>query len=191
MTEALDLSTDEQLVALVCAGDKTAFRALAQRHGQRFRALAFRFTGDMALAEDLVQEAFVKLWTNAGLFDARKAKFTTWFYRIVVNKCLDEKRKRKIAALPEGFDAPDKAPLADVGMETAAAAARLKKVLDSLSERQKTAIILCYFDGLSNLEAAAVMTLNIKAFESLMVRARTQMRNMMKADKENLLSAFA
>jgi len=182
---------DEALVTRISAGDKEAFRVLARRHGARFRALAYRFMGDMMLAEDLVQEAFVKLWTHAGRFDAGKAKFTTWFHRIVVNKCLDEKRKRKPAPLPEGYDTADTAPLADVKLENTAASQHLKDVLTTLSERQFTAVTLSYFNGLSNKEAAEVMELNIKAYESLLVRSRAQMRKMLMADKADLLSAFA
>ena len=191
MTPALDSLIDEDLVSRISAGDKAAFRVLARRHGARFRALAYRFMGDMMLAEDLVQEAFVKLWTHASRFDAGKAKFTTWFHRIVVNKCLDEKRKRKPASLPEGYDTADTAPLTDVKLENTAANQQLKDVLITLSERQFTAVTLSYFNGLSNREAAEVMEMNIKAYESLLVRSRAHMRKMLMADKADLLSAFA
>ena len=186
----LDSLKDEDLVIRVSTGDKGAFRVLASRHGARFRALAYRFTSDMALAEDLVQEAFVKLWTHAGRFDGQRAKFTTWFHRIVVNRCLDEKRKRTLAPLPEGYDEADTAVGADVKLESDAANDRLNVALAELSERQKTAVLLSYFDGLSNQEAAEVMELNLKAYESLLVRSRANMRKVLMSEKTDLLSAF-
>ena len=145
----------------------------------------------MALAEDLVQEAFVKLWTGADRFDPARAKFTTWFHRVVINKCLDHKRKRTFTALPEGYDAEDMAPLADATLENTALTKRLEAVLQSLSVRQYTAVTLSYFEGLSNKEAAEVMDLNIKAYESLLLRSRTTMRKTLSAEKDDLLSAFA
>lgn len=191
MKRALDSLSDEDLVAMVSAGDKDAFRVLARRHGGRFRALAYRFTADMTLAEDLVQEAFVKLWTSAEKFDPRQAKFTTWFHRVVINKCLDQKRKRTFAALPEGYDSEDTSPLADTVLENTAVTRKLEAVLRGLSVRQYTAITLSYFEGLTNREAADVMKLNIKAYESLLLRSRTAMRKTLMVDKNDLLSAFA
>jgi len=186
----IDSLRDEELVTRVAKGDKKAFCLLAGRHGNRFRAVAYRFVGDIALAEDLVQEAFIKLWTHAARFDSDKAKFTTWFHRIVVNRCLDEKRKRKPEALPEGYDAPDISAGADAKIESDAVNARLKTALDGLSGRQRTAVTLSYFNGLSNQEAADVMELKIKAYESLLVRSRANMRKMLMTDKADLLSAF-
>jgi len=186
-----DSLTDEALVALVSKGNQSAFQKLALRHGSRFRALAYRFTSDMAQAEDLVQEAFVKLWTGADKFNPDRAKFTTWFHRVVINKCLDQKRKRALSALPEGYDAEDMSPLADAALENTAAIKRLDTVLRGLSARQYTAVTLSYFEGLTNREAADVMELNLKAYESLLLRSRAAMRKTLMADKNDLLSAFA
>lgn len=181
---------DEDLVGRLAGGDRYAFRVLVRRHGARYRALAYRFVGDMALAEDLVQEAFVKLWTHAHRFDGAKAKFTTWFHRVVTNRCLDEKRKRRLEPLPEGFDEPDKRPSAEEVLGQDHANQKLMKALSGLSERQKTAVTLSYLDGLSNNEAAEVMDLNIKAYESLLVRSRAKMRQALAAEKEDLMSAI-
>lgn len=183
-------ATDENLMVQVAEGNKDAFRQLTIRHGMRYRALAYRFLGDMARAEDLVQDAFVKLWTNADSFNAGKAKFTTWFHRVVVNRCLDEKRKRTIEQLPENFDQVDQTASVEVLLEKDAVGKRLSRALDALSERQQTAVKLSYFDELSNQEAADVMGLKLKAFESLLVRSRTKMRQVLAAEKTDLLSAL-
>jgi RNA polymerase sigma-70 factor (ECF subfamily) len=181
---------DALLVSKVQRGDKDAFRLLANRYGMRYRALAFRFLGDMAKSEDVVQEAFVKFWTHSHTFDPARAKFTTWFHRVVVNRCLDEKRKKQFQALPEGFEQEDGAVRADKKLEGDAAGAQLQIAMAGLSERQQTAVTLSYFDGLSNMEAANVMELNIKAYESLLVRARSNMRKALQADQGDLLAAF-
>ncbi|UTW59138.1 sigma-70 family RNA polymerase sigma factor [Kordiimonas sp. SCSIO 12603] len=183
-------ATDENLMVQVAEGNKAAFRQLTLRHGMRYRALAYRFLGDMARAEDLVQDAFVKLWTNADSFNAGKAKFTTWFHRVVVNRCLDEKRKKTIEQLPENFDQVDQTASVEVLLEKDAVGKRLSRALDALSERQQTAVKLSYFDELSNQEAADVMGLKLKAFESLLVRSRTKMRQVLAAEKTDLLSAL-
>ena len=182
--------TDEALILRVASGDRTAFALLVKRHGLRYRALACRYLDDVARAEDLVQEAFVKLWTHAHKFDESKAKFTTWFHRVVVNRCLDEKRRRKVDPLPEGFDQADDRPDAEAGLAEESGRARLRAALDVLSERQRMAVTLSYFDGLSNIEAADVMDMNLKAYESLLVRSRAKLREQLQSDKQQLFEAL-
>lgn len=183
--------SDEELVALVCEGDRLAFSFLVERHGLRFRAIALRTCGDIAVAEEMVQEAFVKLWTKPTAFNAKKARFTTWFHRVVVNRCLDEIRRKRPEALPEGFDAADDRPGADVSLAEDDSNALLKLALSKMPDRQRQALTLSYLDGYSNQEAADIMELNIKAFESLLVRARAKMREELQAEKADLLSAYA
>lgn len=190
MRQDNNTESDEKLVSRVGAGDRQAFRVLAARHGMRYRMLAYRFTKNMAQAEDLAQEAFVKLWTHADRFDAGKAKFTTWFHRLVVNRCLDEKRKRHYEALPENFDKADPSLSAEAVLEQVDDRQKLSVAVGTLSERQKTAVTLSYFGGLSNQEAADVMDLNIKAYESLLVRSRAKMRQVLMAEKDELLAAL-
>lgn len=191
MSQQLEIDdSDEKLVGRVRDGDRDAFRTLVRLYGARYRALAYRLVGDMALAEDLVQESFVKLWTHAHRFDSKKAKFTTWFHRVVMNRCLDEKRKRRLDPLPEGFDEADKRPSIEDRLGQDSANKKLLRTLAELSERQKTAVTLSYLDGLSNNEAADVMDLNIKAYESLLVRSRAKMRQALAAEKEELMSAW-
>ena len=189
-TSQQDIS-DEALVEQVYKGSSDAFACLVERHGLRFRAIAMRTCKDQALAEEMVQEAFVKLWTRPSAFNAKKARFTTWFHRVVVNRCLDELRKKKPDALPEDFDAVDGRPGADVDMESNSSKAVLMAALNRLSDRQKSALSLSYLDGYSNLEAAEIMELNLKAYESLLVRARAKMREELKAEKADLLSVYA
>ena len=183
--------SDEELVTLVCEGDRHAFSCLVERHGLRFRAIALRTCGDIAVAEEMVQEAFVKLWTKPSAFNAKKARFTTWFHRVVVNRCLDEMRRKKPDALPDGFDAADERPNAEANLAEEDGTVLLKLALSKMPDRQRQALTLSYLDGYSNQEAAEIMELNIKAFESLLVRARAKMREELQAEKADLLSAYA
>jgi RNA polymerase sigma-70 factor (ECF subfamily) len=189
-TNAFD-KTDEELVEAVAAGNKHAYAQLVHKYARQFRVVAFRIVGDMSLAEDMVQDAFIRLWTHAERFDAKQAKFSTWFYRIVVNKCLDEKRKKRPVTLPEDYDAVDDGEHADKVIEKNDRSDLLQAALNQLSERQKLAVTLSYLDELSNIEAAEVMELNIKAYESLLVRSRAALRKKLASEKEALLETLA
>lgn len=182
--------TDEELVEAVASGDKEAYGRLVRKYAGQFRVVAFRLLGDMSLAEDMVQDAFIKLWTNAHGFNAGKAKFSTWFYRVVVNKCLDEKRKKRPLSLPEDYDAVDEGEATDSALERQGGHKVLKGALNSLSERQRLALTLSYLDQLSNQEAADIMELKLKAYESLLLRARANLRKLLASQKQELLEVI-
>lgn len=170
---------DQRLVQKTGDGSEAAYSELVMRHSDRHLAFAERVLGDRAEAEDAVQEAFVKLWSHAETFDPSAAKFTTWFYRIVLNQCLDRKRKKKPDRLPEGYDGVDERENPARAYEKAEAATYLKEKLHELPERQRYAITLCYYEGLSNKEAAAVLGVGIKALESLLTRGRNGLKGIL------------
>lgn len=178
---------DEALVAKVASGDRRAFAELVHRHSDRHLAFAERVMGNRAAAEDALQNAFIKVWTRAEGFRPEAAKFTTWFYRIVMNQCLDEKRRKTPVALPESYDEEDMSPGALEQIRETQQAAQVKEALQSLPDRQKTALVLTYFQECSNRDAAEIMELNLKAFESLLVRARSGLRKVLADQKEELL----
>lgn len=180
--EGLDGMADSELVARLASGDQTAMQALINRHGIRFRGLAYRLMGDMDTAEDMVQEAFLKLWRAPDRFDASKARFTTWFYRVVWNRCLDEMRKRTFDALPESYDKADDSIAADTRIEESQTAQAMRVRIAMLKERPRQAISLTALEGLSNREAAEIMDMNIKAFESLLLRARAKLKAIIEAN---------
>ena len=171
--------TDEALMHRVCAGERRAYQMLVDRHASRFLAQAYRVMGNQAAAEDMVQEAFIKLWTNPSAFNAEKSRFSTWFYRVVLNRCLDEKRKKTPQQLPEHYDSEDSTKKSDEQLSQAQTMQRLHTALETLKENQATAIRLCYLEGLSNAEAADVMNMKVKALESLLVRARAKLRDIL------------
>lgn len=178
---------DEALMARIADGDDRAFACLVDRHAGRYLALAQRLMGDRAEAEDLVQEAFTTVWVRPDRFDPGKARFTTWFYRVVTNRCLDQKRRKRPAALPDDYDAVDKGPAPDDGLIGADRQALLTGALDGLPERQRAAVTLCYLQGLSNADAAAALDIHVRALESLLARARRKLKALLAPMREDLL----
>lgn len=175
-------NTDESLMVLVQQGDHKAFSALVRRHADRFYATAYRFCGHTENAEDIVQNAFIKLWHNADQWDPdRGARFTTWFTRIVINAAHDHNRRAKRHAGATLFDEAlhslgIRAAAQDVVMEQKDEAQRIEQAIQALPTRQKEALNLCFYEDFSNKEAAACMEVSIKALESLLMRAKTTLK---------------
>ena len=97
-----------------------------------------------------------------------------------MNRCLDVKRKKKPVALPEGYDEADKKAKQDKDYEKAQQSKLIQKALKEIPDRQRAAIVLCYFEEMSNKEAAEVLGLNIKALESLLTRGRKNLEGLLK-----------
>lgn len=171
--------TDEGLVARIQKGDHRAFSLLVARHTDRFYGLAWRLLGNEAEAGDVVQDAFLKLWARPGLFRLEAgARFTTWFYRVVSNLAMDRLRrdaKWKASDVLEFI--PDHRPGADTTLETKEMSILLEAAIAGLPERQKLALNLCYYEGLSMKEAAEIMSVGEKAVESLLTRARAGLKD--------------
>lgn len=167
---------DEDLVRRVGQGDPAAIQAMVARKLPRMLALAQRMLGDPVEAEDVAQEAMMRAWRQAPRWTPGKAKFDTWLHRVALNLCYDRLRRRReipTDTLPERADesaAPDRGLLAsDVGVRVDAALARLP-------ERQREAIVLCHYQELTNIEAAALMAVSVDALESLLARGRRALR---------------
>jgi RNA polymerase sigma-70 factor (ECF subfamily) len=173
---------DEELLALIQDGSDEAFSVLVQRHTERFYRLAYRYVQNRQTAEDIVQDAFVRLWEDPAKWQAeRKNKFTTWFYRIVVNLCLDWKKRKKPLELGDHeISIADPGDTPDLEMLVNERQKILENEIAALPERQRTALNLCFDEGLSNQEAAEVMGLKLKALQSLVMRAKTTLKQRMK-----------
>ena len=173
---------DQELLALIQDGSHQAFAELVQRHTERFYRLAYRYVQNRETAEDLVQDAFLRLWVNPATWRPdRNSKFTTWFYRIVVNLCLDWQKKKRPMLLDEDLPLADERESADEAMIRSQEQILLEKAIAALPERQRTALNLCFDEGLSNQEAAEAMGVNLKALQSLIMRAKTTLKERMKA----------
>jgi RNA polymerase sigma-70 factor (ECF subfamily) len=175
---------DHELLALVQDGNGQAFATLVERHTDRFYRLAYRYLQNKEAAEDVVQDAFLRLWENPKLWQPeRNSKFTTWFYRIVVNLCLDLRKKKRPAALDDETSLMDDREPVDEMMIQAQEQQALEREIAALPERQRMALNLCFDQDLSNQEAAEIMGLNLKALQSLIMRAKRTLKERM---KENL-----
>jgi RNA polymerase sigma-70 factor (ECF subfamily) len=177
---------DEQLMERIAQGDKRAFDWLVRQHLPRAYAIARRVLTHAPDAEEAAQDAFTKLWVHAADWQPGKAKFSTWFYRIVTNAALDIARRRK---LPTSSDETLLALLED---DTASIEERLsedderaavREALDTLTPTQRAAVSLCYFEEMTNPEAAQAMGIHVKALEGLLVRARKTLRTALLAKK--------
>ncbi|HVE20452.1 MAG TPA: sigma-70 family RNA polymerase sigma factor [Acidocella sp.] len=157
-------------------GDRRAFDEIVTRHGPFALRVAARLIPDPKVAEDVVQEAMLRAWSQAGRFDPQRARLTTWLYRILVNLCIDHRRRRRFEPLPEGFDAVDPAAGIDEVMESDERVRAFAKVVKSLPARQRAAITLVYDEGMSGAEAARVLGMSAKAVERLLSRARAYLR---------------
>ncbi|NHK29599.1 RNA polymerase sigma factor [Parvularcula flava] len=175
---------DIEDIRLLAGGDAAAASRLVLRHSDRLMAVAYRMTGARDAAEDIVQEAFIRMMRQAAKWEEGKALFSTWLHRVTVNLCYDRLRKASTRyEQAAGDDLPEEAadePAADAMLEGRERGLAVREALDRLPERQKMAIVLCHYEDLSNQEAAEAMDISVEALESLLARARRSMRKDMK-----------
>lgn len=170
--------SDEELMVLVAQGHRLAFDQLVRRHLPRAHAVACRICGSASDAEDIAQEAFTRIWLRAATWRADKAKFVSWFFRILTNVAIDRARQRKDSSSAVALDTiPDEAPTADVMVANRQTVRRVQAAVAALPERQRIVLTLCYFEGFSNQQAAEILGLHIKALEGLLVRARRTLKD--------------
>ena len=168
---------DESLLCRIQEGSHEAFAILVDRHSNRFYRIAYRLVSSRDDAEDIVQEMFLKLWGRPNLWDPGKgAKFTTWFYRIIINRCFDHHKKKKLINVPEDIEFADENPGQDVLFDMHQKQAVLERFIRELPERQQQAVNLCFYEGLSNNEAAQIIGVKVKALQSLVMRAKTTLK---------------
>lgn len=187
--EDLAQAGDEVLLARYAAGDPAAARVLTLRLVPRALGYAARLLGDGAEAEDVAQEAMLRLWRAAPGWRAGDAQVSTWLYRVVTNLCTDRMRARKrrpAAALEDAPEVPDGAQGAEAGMIEADRMAALQAALDALPERQRQAVVLRHIEGLGNPEIAAVMDIGVEAVESLTARGKRALAALLAGRREDL-----
>ncbi|HKO08468.1 MAG TPA: RNA polymerase sigma factor [Alphaproteobacteria bacterium] len=172
----MDEDSDEDLVARTAEGDQEAFQLLVERHTQRSLRLAQRISGNASDAEELVQEAFLRLWTKADTWQPGRGRFSTWFFRILVNLCLDRKRRPDMLSLETAAEPADPTRGAVEKIYQDELSRAVASAIGALPERQRAALALCYFEEMSNLEAADALAVSVSALEALLVRARRTLR---------------
>ena len=179
--------TDGGLLQAAAARDAAAFAEIVSRYYQPVYRLAWRMTAGGSDCEDIAQEAFVKLWQNpAQLREAGALK--GWLMRVASNAAIDRGRKpkhRDIETAPEISD-PEASPAAP--LDRAQAARLIDRRISDLPERQRLALSLVYFEGLSNIDAAEVMGTSVEAVESLLARARRSLKDSLSGEWRALLA---
>jgi RNA polymerase sigma-70 factor (ECF subfamily) len=184
-----DIGDDAELLARSARGDRRAFDEMVTRYGPVALRVAARMAPDRQSAEDIAQEAMVRVWRRASEFDARRARFSTWLYRIVVNLCIDLRRTRQPVALPEALDPVDPSASAAETIEVDERRAALARAIEGLPSRQRAALTLVYDEGLSGAEAARVLGISAKAVERLLARARARLRELLATDRQQEVGA--
>jgi RNA polymerase sigma factor (sigma-70 family) len=180
----MEKDPDGDLVRRIGAGDETAMQSLIVRKLPRLLAVSARMLGDRMEAEDVAQETFMRVWRHAGRWRFDIARFDTWMHRVALNLCYDRLRRRKdwqsddIGTIADGADA-------SLVLEHEEPGARVERALQGIAARQREAIILTYYQELSNVEAANAMGVSVEALESLLSRGRRALRSVLLKDEEH------
>ncbi len=192
----LDLSpiADDQLVLRVESGDPSALEALYDRYVRQCFGLALRMLDDTALAEEVVQEVFTKLWAQPGSYSSQKGKFVSWLLSLVHHRCIDELRRRSRTEVP--LDDPVTGSLLDtqvdpdpdVGDQVAVKEQQqvVRAALGQISDSQRQVLELAYFRGLSQSEIAARLNQPLGTVKTRMRQGLKNLRTLL--DATGLLS---
>jgi RNA polymerase sigma-70 factor (ECF subfamily) len=182
-----DTRNDEAvLVAEVGAGDRHAFGVLMERHLGSIVSVARRMLRDDAEAEDAAQETFLRLWRSGATLEIGPAGVRPWLRRVVSNLCLDRVRGQvRVKVVDELPEVPEPAKQLAV-LESQDVQRRVEVAMQKLPERQRLALTLFHFEGLSQIEIGNVLGVSDEAVESLLSRARRQLKADLKSEWESL-----
>jgi len=169
-------SSDDELIKRIQDRDPSAFQQVVDQNFQVIAAYLTRMLGSHHEAEDLAQEVFIRLWTKADQWQSGRGKLSTWLHRIAHNLCMDHFRKQQPNMGDEALEdtAGGEEPVDMVSHEEMRQA--LGGLITALPERQRSALIMCHYQGMSNREAADILEVSVDALESLLSRARRTLR---------------
>lgn len=173
--------TDQEaaLVIQVQAGDDAAFHLLLKQNLPMIHQYASRMLGNPAEAADVSQEVFIRFWQKSKSFDPTRAKLSTWLHQIAHNLCMDYFRKQARLTGLEDRQEPTSAML-ESDLDQEQRTQQMRTLISQLPERQRSALILCHFQGLSNKQAAKILDITAEALESLLSRARRTLKSTFK-----------
>ncbi len=179
---------DAALVAAAAAGDAAAFRALVDRHLAGVLGVARRMLRDDAEAEDVAQEAMLRLWRSAEGLEVGALGLRPWLRRVVSNLCVDRMRSGKRVMVVE--EVPERAEPATQHsqLEAQDTSQRVETALKALPDRQRTALTLFHYEGLSQIEVGQIMGISDEAVESLLARARRTLKTALRDELRELLA---
>lgn len=169
---------DAACMKRLAAGDSSALHDIMQRYRHRVLSVAYRYMRNWADAEDMTQEAFVRLWQSAERYEPQ-AKLMTYLYRITANVCLDARRQRARRPQQEwedDIDRPSTLPEPEQVLEGDEAADRIARAVAALPDRQRLAVIFLRYEGLNYRQIAETMDMSVSAADSLIARAMANLR---------------
>ena len=177
------MGVDEaDLIGRSVGGDESAYELLVEQHLPSLSSYVMRMMANAAEADDIIQETFIRLWTDGYKYKPRSAKLTTWLHNIAHNLCIDYFRKHNRLIAEEG-EQPDAAVIGPEENYIRHSLGRhIQGAMMAIPERQRSAIIMCHYQGLSNRDAASVIGVSVEALESLMARGRKKLRNILTLD---------
>ena len=177
---------DAVLVARIADREEAAFRAIIAEHSTPLHRIAWRMVGEAQEAEDIVQEAMLRLWDHAPRLASAPGgvRLAAWLKRVTVNLAIDRIRVARRVSGEEVPERADETPLADRQLEEREQTTTARALIEALPDRQRAAIVLTYYEDMPNAEAAEAMDMNIKAFESLLHRGRGALRKAYEAREE-------
>jgi RNA polymerase sigma factor (sigma-70 family) len=172
----MDGESDDALMARVAARETAALKLLADRHAQLPWRIAYRMLADSAEAEDVAQDALLRLWQYAERWQAGGPGVAAWLTRVATNACLDRLRRRRFTSDEAVPERADESALADEAIEEDEVRKAVAECIEALPDRQRAAIVLTYYEERQNKMAAEILAMQVKAFESLLLRARAALR---------------
>lgn len=181
--------SDDALLVLYANGGREAARDLTQRLAPRVMAYAMRVLNDRAEAEDIAQEAMLRLWRIAPAWRQGEAQVTTWLFRVATNLATDRLRqriRRKATTLDDAPEVADGQPGVHQTMLENDRLAALQAALDQLPDRQRQAVVLRHIEGLSNPEIADILGIGVEAVESLTARGKRALTALLSGRREEL-----
>lgn len=178
---------DGNLVARLASGDASAFAAVIAAHLPALLAIGRRMLRDDAEAEDVAQEALIRLWRNAGKLEIGEAGVRPWLRRVVSNLCIDRVRaSRNLTVVDEVPEQPEPAAqMRSLGEKQLSA--RVDAALKQLPERQRMALVLFHYEGMSQIEVGRALDVSDEAVESLLSRARRTLKGLLRSEWQDLL----
>lgn len=188
-SRADDEAVDTALVARLRVGDSTAFRQLVQRHVTLVTSIARRMLRDDAEAEDVAQEAMIRLWRSAANLELGPGGLRPWLRRVASNLCIDRVRSGQRLIVTDEVPEVAEDPIQERSLEDQELAARVDLAMKALPERQRLALTLFHHEGLSQIEVGEAMGISDEAVESLLARARRALKASLAKDWKELLES--
>ncbi|MHB8581116.1 MAG: RNA polymerase sigma factor [Ignavibacteriaceae bacterium] len=186
LPQILNLDDDFSLIKRFIDGDESTFNLLVLRHKEKVRNIIYLTLNNHELVDDIAQDVFITVYKNLKRFRF-ESQFTTWLYRITINKCKDHLRKIKIRSI----FTPIKDEEEDFGYSTSPeekdVAEIVRKAIDQLPDKLKIPLLLKDIEGLSYQEIAESIQCEIGTVKSRIFRAREGLRNILKPYQSELM----